>query len=452
MRTFSIAGLLLAATAIQSGCQAQKGESTSVASGGPSATASTPAPTPAASQTSELQLVMPAPSAPVPVSHDEQAAFIDKSARTAWAFVLDNYQPQTGMIRTHETYAFGTVWDITSALAAYHSAHALGYLDDATYRRYMDRILQTLATMPLYDGVAYNKLYSNTTGAMVDRDTHASKTGYGWSVLDIGRLLTWLRIVANNDPAAAPEAQKIVNRLDMKRLIANGYLQGEDLDPSTGKSRQYQEGRIGYEQYAAAGFEQWGARADKALDFAANGEVVKLNGQTILADKRGGDLLTSEPFVMMGIELGWSGPYWKPLALSVLAAQEARYRQTGKVTMVSEDAIPQPPAYFYYYLLYHDGKSFVVTSPGGAPNDSYPRWVSAKAAFGYHALAPSAYTWRALKEVQWGSAPGRGWTSGVFEGTHNSTRSFNLNTAAVVLESALYFKRGCPLVEANCGR
>ena len=235
-----------------------------------------------------------------------------------------------------------------------------------------------------------------------------------------------------------------------KRLVTDGYLRGEDLDPQTHAHRLYQEGRVGYEQYAAEGFALWGVRAEKALDFSANGKPVTVNDQTVLADARKNDLLTSEPFVMMGLELGWPGATWRPLALAVLAAQETRFKRTGIVTMVSEDAIPDPPAYFYYYLLYYNGTPFAVTSPGGDTASTFPRWVSAKAAFGYHALAPSDYTWRALQTVKWGMAPGRGWTAGVYEGTRNSTKAFNLNTAAIVLESAAYFQRGCPFIERAC--
>ena len=63
---------------------------------------------------------------------------------------------------------------------------------------------------------------------------------------------------------------------------------------------------------------------------------------------------------------------------------------------------------------------------------------------------PSEYTWLALQTVKWGATSGRGWTAGVYEGTRNSTRIFNLNTAAIVLESALYFERGCPLIQRTC--
>lgn len=50
--------------------------------------------------------------------------------------------------------------------------------------------------------------------------------------------------------------------------------------------------------------------------------------------------------------------------LAVLAAQEERFKRTGVITLVSEDALPDSPYYFYYYSLYRDGDSFVVDGPG----------------------------------------------------------------------------------------
>jgi hypothetical protein len=397
-------------------------------------------------------LVLPTPpaSAPVKASAKEQSEFMMRSARSAWAFVDRSYQAASGFPQATEQYDFVTIWDVGSALASYHSAYQLGLIPEAKYRRYTERALKTLRTMPLYENKAPNKLFAAKTGTMVDRKEQSSATGFGWSVIDVGRLLVWLKIIAENDPQLAPLAREVAGRFKLNEMVRDGQLLGEDLDPETGKPRDYQEGRLGYEQYAAEGFAQWGVRAERALDFAANGKPVMVNGFTVLADKRGDDMLTSEAFVMMGMELGLPGAHWRPLTLSILAAQEARWKKTGTVTMLSEDAVPVPPAYFYYYLLYRDGKEFVVASPLGQPNETNPRWVSAKAAFGYHALAPSAYTWTALQAVKHGSTPNRGWTAGVFEGTRNATKSFNLNTSAVVLEAALYHKRGCPLVQRTC--
>lgn len=387
------------------------------------------------------------PSRPTPQA---ERAFMDRSARAAWSYVTREVTPK-GFVGATKNYQFLTVWDMASTLAAAYSARELGYISTPRYRAFVGRTLSSLETIALYDGAAFNRMYSATTGEMVDNQAQSGTKGGGWSALDHGRLLVWLRLVAARDPELAPRAQRIVSRLRMSRLVKDGYMQGEELSARTGASRAYQEGRIGYEQYAAEGFALWGAPVASALDFSVNGRPYSLNGQALVRDVRGGDVLTSEPFVMMGLELGWKNEAWKRLALAVLAAQEARFRQTGIVTMVSEDAIPVPPAYFYYYVLFHGQKPFAVTTVSGVESDSFPRWVSAKAAFGYHALAPSDYTWRALQTVQWGGSRD-GWTAGVYEGTKNSTKTFNLNTAAIVLESAAYVKRGCAFVKPTCPR
>ena len=371
-----------------------------------------------------------------------------RSARAGWNYVSREVTPM-GFVGATKNYQFLTVWDMASGLAAAYSARELGFISSAQYRKFVDRTLASIEKITLYDGAAFNRMYSAQTGAMVDSKAEPSTVGMGWSALDHGRLFVWLKLVGNDDPKFAPRTQAIVSRLDMSRLVKNGYMQGEEISAKTGVHRAYQEGRVGYEQYAAEGFALWGSKVDSAVDFALNGKPVVVNGQTIITDARGSDVMTSEPFVMMGLELGWKNDTWRNLSLAVLAAQEARFKETGIITMVSEDAIPVPPAYFYYYLLYHDGKPFVVTTVSGATSDSFPRWVSAKAAFGFHALAPSTYTWQALQAVKYGGSTS-GWTAGVFEGTKNSTKTFNLNTAAIVLESAAYMKRGCAFIQKVC--
>lgn len=396
----------------------------------------------------QLVISEPAPFAPPSVDKATQTAFMNGSARTAWRYV-SREMTKAGFVGATRNYQFLTVWDMGSALAAAYSARELGLIDRKSYKRLVGRALSTMERMPLYDDVAFNRMYSAVSGAMVNSKAEPTTTGMGFSTLDHGRLLIWLKLVGDDDPAFAPRARKIVSRLNMSRLVRGGYLLGEEILANRGEHRAYQEGRVGYEQYAAEGFALWGAKVDSALDFSYNGKPVNVYGQTLVTDARGGDVMTSEPFVMMGLELGWRNRTWRNLALAVLAAQEARYKETGLVTMVSEDAIPVPPAYFYYYLLYHDGKPFVVTTVSGVANDSFPRWVSAKAAFGYHALSPSDYTWRALQTVKYAGAQD-GWSAGVFEGTQNPTKTYNLNTAAVVLESAAYMKRGCAFARRTC--
>ena len=427
--------LLLIGSATAAGCQADaKPQTAQLGGAGVQAT------------TSSARSVLDAPR---PLN-DEQKAVFQKSARTAWSYVTRNYSASSGMVKALDTWEYVTIWDIASMAAAYYSAHGLGLVSYADYHDRMTRLLRTLQNTALYDGAAFNKLYSARSGSMVDRANNVSSRGYGWSALDLGRFLIWMAIINRNDPTLAPQVQQVVSRLQLSRLIKDGYLTGANVDTRDNKHHEYQEGRLGYEQYSAEGFALWGTRAQHALDFNANAQHADVMGVPILADKRGDDLLTSEPFVMMGMEVGWTNPEWEVAARNVLAAQRARFERTGTITMLSEDAVPVKPAYFYYYLLRSDGKDFIVRTPTGDIDDSYPRWISAKAAFGWHALFPSDYTWQAVRAVLPAGSSGNGWSAGVYERSKRATPGFNLNTAAIVLEAAYYAQRGCALIRPSC--
>lgn len=381
---------------------------------------------------------------------EQQHRVLATAARSAWSYVRRNSFARSGLVKALDSWEYVTIWDIASAVAALYSAHGLGLLDSADYHARMNRVLATLENVSLYQNAAFNKQYASSTAAMVDRDQHTSTRGIGWSAVDIGRFLVWMKIIAASDSSFAPAANRIVKRLDMSRLVKDGYLTGANVDVGDNNHYEYQEGRLGYEQYAAQGFALWGARADKALDFSANGTPISIYGVQLLADRRGDDLLTSEPFIMMGLELGWPDSVWSTQARNVLEAQRLRYERTGRMTMLSEDAVPVKPAYFYYYVLHDGHDNFVVRSPTGQTSASYPRWISAKAAFGWHALFPGAYTWRAVKAVLPAGSSGAGWRAGVYERSRRPTPGYNLNTAALVLEAAYYAQRGCPFIRPTC--
>ena len=397
----------------------------------------------------------PATSSPTPPADESGATVLDErqlflsAARTAWAFADRNYQPSTGLFRAHDTYQYVTLWDVASGLAALYSARELGLIPEADYARRMQRALTTLGSMDLFDHAAFNKSYDARTARMIDRGQHISSRGYGWSATDVGRLLTWLRIIAVNQPQYEPQATAAVKRLVIPRLIKDGYLQGEELESGTGSIRSFQEARIGYEQYAAAGFALWGFRAEKALDARLNALPVDVLGISIVADKRGDERITSEPYIMMGMETGWYSPELRQQAWRVLAAQEARYKTTGVLTMVSEDALPDPPDYFYYYDVYRQGRSFVVDGLVRSGFVDKPRWLSSKAAFAWHALLPSPYTLAVVQAVMPAAIPGRGWGAGVYEGTFRPTGDASLNTAALILEAAVYNLRGHPFIDSR---
>jgi hypothetical protein len=227
------------------------------------------------------------------------------------------------------------------------------------------------------------------------------------------------------------------------RIIVGGYLHGEDLD-HTGAPRRYQEGRIGFEQYAARGFALWGASPTRALRLHENSVPITVMDLPLPGDIRGDDRITSDPLVLIGLELGWD-PDIEEFALQFMRVQEARYRKTGVVTLTGEDAINVAPHFFYYYCAFTNGKAFGVDVQDRRAVVDGPRWVSAKAAFAWHVLRPTAYTDLAVRTVS-GARSSHGWGSGVYEGSHEPTGASNINTAAVILTAALVHAHGGPVL------
>jgi hypothetical protein len=388
--------------------------------------------------------MVPPPIAPVVVTPQERQLYLD-AARTSWNLVNRITEPSTGLARAHARYSYVTLWDIAGVIAANYTARELGFIDDATYDAHIQRILATLSTVDLYDKSAFNRIYDAKTGRMVDNAGKISIVGAGWSSVDIGRLLVWLRIVSSKQPKYLPLATQVVRRLNMSKVLDDGFLRGLQVDPKTGKKTTFTEDEIGYQQYALSGFAMWGARVNPAgLDVRKNVAAINVLGVRLLISSPGNDRVMSEPFIMMGMETGFRTADIARQAVQVLTAQTARYQQTRIVTAVTEDALPDPPYYFYYYSVYHRGNPFVVESLDDKVVER-PRWVSSKAAFGWNAVLPNAYTQLVLRTVRPAGTPD-GWGSGVYEDTLQPTGVPSLNTAALIMESALYKTRGRPIL------
>ena len=384
----------------------------------------------------------------VPLSPEERQLYLD-AARSSWNFVNSITEPSTGLARAHARYSFVTLWDVAGVIAANYVAHELGFINDATYDSHIGRILATLSTVDLFQNTAFNRIYDAKTGRMVDNGSPAriSNIGAGYSSVDIGRLLIWLRAISLKQPKYAAQATQIVRRIDFRKVLDDGRLHAVDISPN-GRSRdEFEEQEIGYQQYALSGFAMWGGRVDRdGLDVQRDVAKIKIEGVQLLTNNTGNDRVMSEPFIMIGLETGFRSPQLARQAAQVLAAQQARYQKTGIVTAVTEDALPDPPYYFYYYSVWHNDRPFVVEGPGKNKEVSRPRWVSSKAAFGWNAILPSQYTQLLLRTVRPAATP-NGWGAGVYEGTQRPTGIPSLNTAAIIMESALYRIRGRPILQ-----
>ena len=370
---------------------------------------------------------------------EEQTLYRD-AAKAAWMYMANNYQPSTGYVNATPDWSNTTLWDIGGQLLAFHAAKELGLIPAADYDKRTRKTLSTLARASLFRKVAYNRVYSTKNGATGDGG------GHGFAATDLGRFLSALKVLSVTEPKYAAQIARIVKRIDMKQVVYDGYLHGQ-LIGSNGKLFIFQEGRIGYEQYAANGFHAWGVSADNAMDLKKNSTPITVMGVPLLGDTRYQDRLLSEPFILYGIEFGMP-PDVQDLAANLLKAQQARYDSTGKMTMVTEDASSVAPHYFYYYCVYCNGKPFVIDIPVPGQTLDAPRWVSTKASFGWHALMPSPYTLKAIAYLAKAKDPTKGWASGVMEATGESTHAWDVNTASVVLEAAYFALRGGkPLID-----
>jgi hypothetical protein len=375
---------------------------------------------------------------------DEDAVLLE-AARVAWGYWSAFHRPQTGLVASVAWYDYATVWDMGSTIAALHSARALGLVEDEDYRGMMLALLERIGSLEVIGGASLNKFYKTDTGEPADREGAPSLSGFGWSAVDLGRLLVWLRIVADEDPAFASAAQLAVERLDLEGLTREGLIWG-GTSQRGGRWTRFDEGRLGYQQYASRGYQLWGHDPTEAAVLGRNTRPVEVLGIPLLTDRRPRSCLTSEPFLLWGIELGM--PEWADsLTSRLLDVQEARYRSMGPITLLSEDAVTVPPDFFYYSCVHDGAESFVVLTPEYEPAPSAPRTVSTKAAFGWYALRPSFYTSMVLSEILDAAVLDGQWAAAVTEDSIAPIGAPNINTTAMILEAALYARDALPLLE-----
>jgi uncharacterized protein DUF3131 len=375
-----------------------------------------------------------------------------EAARTAWKYFERNYQPATGLVNSVEAYPSTTQWDLGSTIFATLAARELGLLDAAAFASRTTAMLRTLATQPLFDGALPNKAYDARTGAMTDYANHPAPRGIGASAIDLGRLASALEALARLHPEHRAEVARALRRWDGCRLVAGGELRGAQVD-AAGAVVRVQEGRLGYEQYAAHGLERLGLDASQARRydrFTADAVVFGVPVPHDTRDRRrfgAVDALVTDPWVLDAFESGLS-PEAERLARRVLDVQRRRWQVTGVVTAASEDHVDRDP-WFVYDAIWADGTPWrTVTSSG----DAAPafRGLSTKAAFALATLFPDEPYAGILRDaIAKARDPARGWNAGVYEGGRTNL-SMNANTNGVILE-ALLFKALGPLLRAGRG-
>jgi hypothetical protein len=377
-------------------------------------------------------------------------------ARLCWLYFENNYMAETGLVNAVQEYPSTTMWDTASYLAALVAARELSLINKTQFDSRLVALLRTFLTMQLFRGEMPNKAYNTKTAQQVD---YGNKPGeIGFSALDIGRLLIWFKIIKERYPEHANAIDRVVLRWDFRNVVdRHGTMFGANVTPEK-KVEYLQEGRLGYEEYAAKGFQLWGfmtTRASMPEPFS----MIYIYGVRVPYDTRDPrefsqhNYVVSESYVLDGMELNWDHPYdrgtndedhsqrWMVnFAHRVYQAQENRFREAGVLTARSEHQLDREP-YFVYDTVYSTGYAWnTITDTGKFVPDMAA--ISLKAALGMWVMWKSPYTDLLFDAIVDAFDPKKGYYEGIFENGSGPIRTQTANNNGIMLEALLYKVQG----------
>ncbi|MCK8046221.1 DUF3131 domain-containing protein [Shewanella sp. 1CM18E] len=385
------------------------------------------------------------PSEPIPFR--ENRVLTDEEyqwANIAWQYFENNYQDNTGLVNSVDGYPSTTMWDTASYLMALISAHRLNVIGFEEFSLKTEKALNSLARLPLVRDELPNKAYNTQTLAMVDYDNTPVEGGIGWSAIDIGRILVPMNILIWQYPQFNRQVNAVLAHWQITAMTIDGYMYGSRLSASN-TIELVQEGRIGYEEYASKALSLMGRDVFNALKYADYLKLININGVDIPTDSRdpakyhAHNYVVSESYILDSIEFGGDS-ISKVFAYRVYKAQEARFKQQGILTAVSEDHIDQAP-YFVYNTVFSDGKKWNSITDTGEDASAY-KTLSTKAAFGWYSLYDTPYATKLINGVNQLNSDSEGWYSGLYESNGEINKTLTANTNGIVLESLAYIQSG----------
>ncbi|MEF3049208.1 DUF3131 domain-containing protein [Pseudotabrizicola sp. L79] len=377
-------------------------------------------------------------------------------ARIAWSYFEKRYQPETGLVNAVGSYPSTTLWDTASYLSALVAAYELCVIDKREFDTRATKLINTLRNLDLYKGEAPNKVYNTATGAKVNYANEAGEVGM--SALDIGRMLVWLRILKERHPHLANSVDNVPMRWNFCNLVNEDGRMFGAFKKGDGSTQYVQEGRLGYEEYAAKGFALWGFDVDRAMSpeplaYTTIYDVkVPYDGRDPRIFKNQNYVLT-EGYLLDGLEMGWDMPSdrtndgmtashgWRAeFANRIYLVQQRRYEQTGIITARSEHQVDGKP-YFVYDSIFADGYAWNTLDPTGEYQPDRAA-IAAKAAVGLWALWETDYTDLLFESVADLYDPEMGFYEGLYENGNGYIPLQTANNNGIILAALLYKVQG----------
>ncbi|WP_392339287.1 DUF3131 domain-containing protein [Moritella marina] len=281
-------------------------------------------------------------------------------AKKAQYYIERNWNKSTGLIDSVQGYHHATLWDMGSGIGAILALENLKLISafDASSR--LTKTLKTLFKLPLYNNELPNREYNTQSGLPSGSLSKTASNGNGWSALDIGRLLIWLEITKQYKPELTPLITLITSKWKLERTVHNQTLYGELKQTHSTSYRQ--EGRLGYLQYAAQGYQFSGLDVASAFKQDNTAEIMQ-EGIPLHIDQRNLPFFTSDSYVLQAIELGNPIVWWNQLE-NVYQLHKTHYSTAKVLRIFAEDAMNKAP-WFSYNNINIYGKSWLSTNTRG---------------------------------------------------------------------------------------
>lgn len=339
-----------------------------------------------------------------------------------------------------------TPWSMGDQVAALLLAHRLGLLDAREFDRRFTRLVEFLNRMPLAPGGMPNRFYESSSGVALGPDLQPGVVG--WSAVDTGRLLLWLRIASEAHPQFAPFIRNAVARFNVCQILSeDGHLQlgtivGEEIQLSPETSR-------GYDAYGAQGYRAW--KLDVPIPEVAESYPFEIEIEGIrfpLAQDHStqAPVMTTPP-AYLGFEFGFNllgdklddvggGRSAEPFMKAAAEAQANRYTETGSPTARADFRRSEDPTTVYGTIL-ANGYPWSVIAPDGTLRADLGL-VSTRAAFAIDAFADDPNADLLLPLIGELYDHQGGWYEGRYErtGAYEQTRTSATN--AFVMEALAY--------------
>jgi len=353
-----------------------------------------------------------------------------KDATIAWRYFENNYNPETGIVNGSNNYTTIKVDAIGKTIMATISAKKLNIITQNIFIEKMDKIIETIKGLKLYNDELPNRYYDALTGEPTNPR--------GWDLYSIAHLITGLYYLQKDYPKYQNDIFLIIAKYDFSRALKEGmknYSSNDEgkewsdyvVDPA--KEYYIHNALKLFNIYSYSHFV-----GEKNLDYRA------VYGYEVPLGFHHG-VTNAESYLWSMMEHPYYLKY-KHYSSNIYLALKERYTRTSKISTSTEEHLDQDP-YWIQNTIYHNKRHW-SDFDNADHNLAKFKLVSTKASFIYNALYGyidnyaillNDYTKDFYKKDY-------GWFGGYYSDFKRINKSLNILTNSAVLESIYYKKVG----------